>query len=217
MDWLLHQLSDSAFPTGGFVHSGGLEAAFQQGLLRTPSELEAFVRDWVWQTGWGALPLVRAAHREPSQLAAFDARAHSFLVGQVPRRASSTQGRAFLDTCARIFAAVEPVQQQAREQQLHCHFAPMFGAVLAALEVPEADAQRLFLSLGVRGVLSAGVRLGVAGTHEAQRLQHALGGLLTEVLQRCGELDLDALAQTSPLLDLCSGTHDRLYSRLFQS
>ena len=31
--WILLQLSDSALPTGGFVHSAGLESAFQQGEL----------------------------------------------------------------------------------------------------------------------------------------------------------------------------------------
>ncbi|MDB5296990.1 MAG: putative urease accessory protein UreF, partial [Phycisphaerales bacterium] len=33
-DWLLWQLVDSAFPTGGFAHSGGVEAAWQHGRLR---------------------------------------------------------------------------------------------------------------------------------------------------------------------------------------
>jgi hypothetical protein len=30
-DWLIWQLMDSAFPTGGFAHSNGFEAAFQAG------------------------------------------------------------------------------------------------------------------------------------------------------------------------------------------
>jgi urease accessory protein len=37
------------------------------------------------------------------------------------------------------------------------------------------------------------------------------------VLERCGELDEEALAQTAPAIDLFQASHDRLYSRLFQS
>jgi urease accessory protein len=37
-DWLLWQLADSAFPTGGFAHSGGLEAAWQHGEIRNSAE-----------------------------------------------------------------------------------------------------------------------------------------------------------------------------------
>ena len=36
--WLVLQLADAAFPTGGYVHSGGLEAAAQAGAV----DLRAF-------------------------------------------------------------------------------------------------------------------------------------------------------------------------------
>src|SRR5881628_3376496 len=42
-DWLVWQVVDSAFPTGTFAHSWGLEAAWQQGEIETPAALEAFV------------------------------------------------------------------------------------------------------------------------------------------------------------------------------
>jgi urease accessory protein len=38
-----------------------------------------------------------------------------------------------------------------------------------------------------------------------------------EVLAACGDLSEEDVAQTSPLADLFGSTHDRLYSRLFQS
>jgi urease accessory protein len=68
-----------------------------------------------------------------------------------------------------------------------------------------------------RGVLSAAVRLGIAGSYEAQRLQHGCGPWLDRVADRCADLSLDDVAQTAPVIDLLQSAHDRLYSRLFQS
>ena len=79
------------------------------------------------------------------------------------------------------------------------------------------DTLRLFLWSTARGGLSAGVRLGLAGTYEAQRMLAELGPVLDAVAERCGALGADDLAQPAPLLDLLAATHDRLHSRLFQS
>jgi urease accessory protein len=68
-----------------------------------------------------------------------------------------------------------------------------------------------------RTVLAAAVRLGIAGSFEAQRLQYECGPWLDQAVDRCGALSIDDLAQTAPVLDLLQGGHDRLYSRLFQS
>jgi urease accessory protein len=68
-----------------------------------------------------------------------------------------------------------------------------------------------------RGVLTAAVRLGIAGSYEAQRLQHACAPELEAVAARCQALTPEDLAQTAPLIDLWQSAHDRLYSRLFQS
>src|SRR5689334_22697735 len=70
--WLLWQLLDSAFPTGTFAHSYGLESAWQQGEVPDAAALARFVRAAVRQAGHGALPLVSAAHRDPARLAELD-------------------------------------------------------------------------------------------------------------------------------------------------
>jgi urease accessory protein len=216
--WRVLQLADSGFPTGGFAHSAGLEAAVQQGEVRGAPELRRFVRELLWQAGHGGLPLLGAGHREPTTLPALDARADAFLTSHVANRASRTQGRALLDTCARIFPGpVAPLREAARADKLCFHHAPLFGAVLLALDVALPDAQALYLSLTLRGTLSAAVRLGIVGTHESHQLQHQATPLLDAVLEQCAGLDVDALAQPSPLLDLLGSTHDRLYSRLFLS
>jgi urease accessory protein len=210
------QLADSAFPTGGFAHSWGLEAAWQAGDLETDS-LPNLLRQLLWQTAYGTLPLVTAAYRSPDRLEALDARAQAFLTNPVANRASRVQGRAFLSTCSRIWPCDALIELERRARATCGHCGPLIGATLAALQVPLPTAQRLVLYQTCRGALAAAVRLGVIGSYHAQRLQHDCVNDLDAVLARCETLEEDDLAQTAPLLDLLQASHDRLYSRLFQS
>jgi urease accessory protein len=162
--------------------------------------------------------LVGKANDDPAALARLDARADAFLASRIANRASRTQGRAFLDTCARIFPAqLSALRDRARQERLRQHHAPLFGAALRTLGVERLVSQQLFLSLALRGLLFAAVRLGITGTHEAQRLQQELAPTMDAVLEACATLDEKHLAQTSPLAELMGSMHDRLYSRLFQS
>jgi hypothetical protein len=71
-DFLIWQLCDSAFPTGGFAHSSGLEAAWQHGEVRGRTELVAFIKTSLDQLGHAGLPFVTAAFDAPEKLAEFD-------------------------------------------------------------------------------------------------------------------------------------------------
>ncbi len=216
MDFFMLQLADSAFPAGGFAHSGGLEAAWQQGEVAT---LSGYVAEVLWQAGHGALPLVGAAH-DGAAISGLDARCDVFLSNPVANRASRAQGRAFLSTCARCFpqeAGIAALREQVRAERLRHHHAPVFGAALRALGIGRSEAQGLFLFLAMRGAVSAAVRLGMAGPHEAQGVQRRAGEELLRVLACCAEIPVEELAQTAPVLDLFHGTHDRLYARLFQT
>ena len=44
-DWLIWQMVDTAFPSGGFAHSAGLEAAVQWGELQPAGRLDLFLRE----------------------------------------------------------------------------------------------------------------------------------------------------------------------------
>src|ERR1700682_5752122 len=125
--WTLLQLADSAFPTGGFAHPAGLEAAAQAGEIEGSEGVRRFARDSIWQAGWGVLPLVRGAFVHPSSLPELDARADAFLANHVANRASRTQGRAFLSTAGRVFPE-KIVPPHARGFGLTLHLAPIRGA-----------------------------------------------------------------------------------------
>ena len=216
-DWLVWQLADSAFPTGSFAHSWGLEAAWQTGDVRDARDLRRFVRDGLWQAGRGTLPLLTAAHRTPSRLADLDAIADAFLTNSVANRASRVQGRAFLATCLRVWPSPALDAMRERAADLCGHVAPLTGAALHMIAVPLDISQRLLLFNTVRGTLAAAVRLGVVGSYAAQRLQSESRAWFDDVLDACRDLEDHELAQTAPIADLLQASHDRLYSRLFQS
>jgi len=215
-DFLLWQLADSAFPTGGFAHSAGLEAAWQQGEVRGRAELDSFVVASLRQLSRAVLPFVTAAHDESGRLAEFDELCEAFTTNQVANRSSRAQGRAFLTAWKRIFA--EGIGPQVVDlAPPFSHLAPAFGACLRQLKVPRETTSRLFFFNHLRSLFAAAVRLNIVGPMEAQVAQRELSTVAEPLLLRCEELTLDDLAQTSPLLDIWQGTHDRLYSRLFQS
>ena len=207
VDWLLWQLADSAFPTGGFAHSGGLEAAYQNGEVRNRGDLREFLEAALEQAARGALPFVAAAF--DGQFARADQLCEAFTTSHVANRASRLQGRAFLNAALRAFPdlRIDPPATG--------HLAPVSGALFAALGLDRLAALRLYLFTQLRGWTSAAVRLNIVGPLEAQSIQAALAPRAESLLH--GDFALESAVQTAPILEIFQAGHDRLYSRLFQS
>ena len=211
MMFRLLQLADSAFPTGGFAHSAGLEAAVQLGEV---PDVAGYVEEALWHAVHGVLPFVRDAHRTPDRLAELDGRAEAFLVSHVARRASRAQGRALVATAARAFEGGGEIgswEKALKAGSLRGHLGPITGAVCAAAGVGEREALGMALHSTARGLLSAAVRLGKLGPLEAQRLHARLP--MEEMMAGVPEEP----TSTAPLHEVFGALHDRLYTRLFQS
>jgi urease accessory protein len=218
MNYVLWQLIDSGFPSGGFAHSSGLEASLHHGRIADGAGVQTFARQALSQAGRGALPIVTAAFQDPGTLAELNRVSDVFLSNPVANRASRAQGRALLTSVSRSFPQTRLAGIEESLSKGPCaHYAPVFGAVFHALDVNLTETQRAFLFISVRGVSSAAVRLGLIGAYEAQSMQTDLASSIDRTIERCGSLAPAEIAQTAPLLDLCQSTHDRLYSRLFQS
>src|SRR5437868_14983559 len=130
-DFTLWQLVDSAFPTGGFAHSAGLEAAWQNGEVKNRGEIISFVEASLHQLGNAPLPFVIAAHTVPKRLDEFDNLCDAFTTNHVANRASRAQGKAFLSAVQRVFAA-------GREMPVlkFNHFPCIFGGAMRVLDNP---------------------------------------------------------------------------------
>jgi urease accessory protein len=109
------------------------------------------------------------------------------------------------------------IESDVRSSRIGAHHAPVFGAIFKMLDVELLDSQRAFLFMALRSVTSAAVRLGLVGGYEAQTIQSLVSPSIDRVVGQCGALSPYEIAQTAPLIDLFKSTHDRLYSRLFQS
>ncbi|HYO08872.1 MAG TPA: urease accessory UreF family protein [Tepidisphaeraceae bacterium] len=218
-DWLVWQMVDSAFPTGGFAHSAGLESAWQQGEVRSPEELRDFIGYALVQQAAGALPFALEARRRPEAFADLDALLDAMLTNHVANRASRAQGRALAATAVDGFGmrdlySLRPMLRAGRSPG---HLAPVYGMVAAIERIPLADTGHMLMFTHLRGLISAAVRLGIIGPLQGQRLQRELSTLGGDLAERAADRTAEDAAQTSPMLDLLQASHERLYSKLFVS
>lgn len=212
--WRFWQFLDSAFPTGGFAHSGGLEAARQHGEISGRAGLEAWITTSLRQLAHASLPWVCTAHREPHRIHELDDLSDAFLTNHVANRASRLQGSALVLAADRALGARLPDSSEPLPFQ---HLAPLFGALARHLGFPLDDTARGFVFIQLRGWVAAAVRLNIVGPLAGQAVQAAVSNHADRATELGLSLSLDDLAQTAPLLDLWQGTQDRLYSRLFQT
>ncbi|RMX59654.1 hypothetical protein pdam_00010470 [Pocillopora damicornis] len=118
--WILLQIADSAFPTGGFSHSFGFESATKHGFVTEYSAFKAFLFSCLQNTASFSLSFVNESHKnchDVERIKELDGMVQAYLSNHVANRASIRQGNSLLDTACKTFGKQEMKNLQAQSLQ----------------------------------------------------------------------------------------------------
>lgn len=209
----LLQLADSAFPTGAYAFSDGLETLTQRGDVRTASDLTAFLRGQLVH-GWGRQDVPACAlawGAGGAELAELDALLDDLKLVEGPRRASLRVGANLRRAAERLWptplAGLPPTR----------HHATTFGAVAWVLGAGREEAVTAYVSAWLLGRVTSATRLMKLGGLDAQGCAAACEGEAAHCVAWALSATSDELGGFSPLLDLAAAAQATLEERLFQT
>lgn len=214
--WLL-QANDTAYPSGSYAHSFGLEELVEAGVVQTPDDLERFLRNQVmpalltFEIPFFAKAHAAAVSGNADLLLELDAELDAWRIPAELRDAYRRIGSQRLDLLAQLDPT--PLVLKLRDASPRCH-----NLVVTALElsgVPLAQASRAFAFQTITGITAASMKLMRIGQTACQliarRTLDTLGGEIDTSLSRPVD------GWFNPLLEIASLRHARAHSRLFIS
>jgi urease accessory protein len=231
-----------AFPIGGFSYSHGLEAAAADGMVHDRATLAAWIGA-VIRHGSGRVDadILRDAWRAAAAgdavaLAAAERRGCAYRPTAELALESAQQGAAFCAAYQAAWADPHPDPPPPAGEgdpaagARHpppplagegwgggaCH-AAVFAAAAAKAGVSLGDALTAYLHAFAAGLMSAGLRLGIVGQTDGQRILAALEPVVREAVAASLARDPEDFGAATFAVDLLSMVHETQYTRLFRS
>lgn len=219
----LLQVTDSAFPVGGFAFSHGIEWLVQRGGATDEARLRETLRMYVQQVvGGQALPSALAAARARSVEAVrrVDVLLDASILPEAEREAGRLMGERLLAGATASFGGLGATSllREVQEGLSPGQYATAFGVIARDHGVPTATMLAALGSSMVGAVAQSAVRLTVIGQAAAARLIASAGPdvdvAVTSALARGRRGAVGAFA---PGLDLAGLLHHTLPFRTFAS
>lgn len=212
-----------AFPTGAFSYSHGLEAVAETGAVRDRATLERWIAAIITH-GSGRIDADilsdawrGAAANDRAALTDANRRGCAYRATAELALESGQQGAAFVAAYEAAWADPQPVSGSGEsEEEGRCH-AAAFGAAAARAGIALPDALTAYLQAFAANLMSAGLRLGLVGQSDGQRILAALEPVVAEIVEAALVRDPQDFGAATFALDLASMAHETQYSRLFRS
>ncbi len=195
-------LSDSRLPTGGHVHSGGVEEAVTSGLVVDLATLAVFLRRRIRTTALVAASIAAAVHRGTLESAAGgtgDAETDARTPAPAARQASRAQGRGLVRLARRVWPSSDWAALGATP-----HLAVALGAVGAAGALDPEHTALSVVYTTMTGSATAAQRLLALDPGDVAALTFELAPLCEQIAAEAaaGLADL-----SDPLLDILAQRH----------
>lgn len=205
----LLNLADSRLPTGGHVHSGGVEEAVTSGLLTDVATLRAYLIRRIRTNGVVAASLAVAVHTGALDAGAADAETDARTPAPAAREASRAQGRGLVRLARRVWP-----QQSWDTLGTRPHLPVAAGTVGAAAALAPDQTALSVVYTTMTGSATAAQRLLALDPADVAALTFELSGLCDEVAAEA----VTGLADLSdPLLDVLAQRHTERDRPLFVS
>jgi urease accessory protein len=214
------QHADSAFPSGSFAFSNGIEglaamnAPLERGGLH--NVVTMFLR-YRWATSDRvAVALTHRAHGDLDKVAEIDHAGEAATLVEPLRSGSKRNGNALLAAHMRLgTTGASELRSVIEDGKAHGHLPVVQGFVWRARGMSEADATAVSGYSTASGLVAVAVRLGRIGAVEAQAV---LADVLPAVAELSEPVPPDAEIESfMPWVDAAAARHARAHLRLFAS
>ncbi|GAB6152335.1 urease accessory protein UreF [Desulfosporosinus burensis] len=214
----LMQLADSAFPSGGFTQSFGLETFIQGDDIKTKQELAQFMQTFLYFT-WRPTDLLAvklawkaALQSDMKHLYLLDKRLNAMKLPSESREGSVKMGRRLRQLLGEIdpnyFSGVHfPYGHQGI---ILGHYGAVVGIELTSLLAAYAH-------MTTASLIANGVRAIPLGQTSGQQVLALLQPLLDTCIQWATTATAKDWGGSAPAFDWAGMAHERLYSRIFMS
>lgn len=214
--WLL-QANDTAYPSGAYAHSFGLEELVESGVVQNAEDLESFLRKQIlpalltFEIPFFARAHAAAVAGDAEQLLTLDAELDAWRIPAELRDASRRIGSQRLDLLARL----DPTPQVLRHRELSPRSHHLVVTALELSGVPVSQAARAVAFQSIAGLSAASMKLMRLGQTSCQQIVRRTLAELGEKIDASLSRPVDGWF--NPLLEIASLRHARAHSRLFIS